>query len=203
MSDTAYDLPVFRDGIWFPTRNTRIRGRLVSVVGVAYEFAPERPIPHLRLSVPAVTDGFLAAPDDDGVYHKLDATTIIEVHCFPERLLKELEAVRPREGEDVEISTGPELVRGFLTYVVSAGGRWSTAEHWAPEDISTYCAFGTAHLHAPEAPGERTGVFQPVTKRAKDSTSARDALENATDLLPPKWPALPSGAKLFTPETGR
>lgn len=192
MSDTAYDTPVFHDGIWYPTPNTTVKGRLVSVVGVAYEFDPERPIPHLRLSVPAVTNGFIAAPDADGIYHQVDASTIIEVHCFPARLLKEVEAVRPREGEEVEISTGAHLVRGFLTYVVSAGGRWSTAEHWAPEDISRYCAFGAQHLHTGR-PGERTSTFRPI-----ESDAIRqhvETLRNAPDGEPglikvtPQWPA--------------
>lgn len=157
MPDTAYDAPVFHDGIWYPTPNTTVKGRLVSVTGVAYEFAPDRPIPHLNLSCPA------AMPDGDGVYRYVNTARVIEVHCFPERLLKEVLAVRPREGEDVEISTGAQLVGGFLTYVVCAGGRWSTAEHWMPEDISRTCAFGAQHLPNSETPAERTQVFGPVT----------------------------------------
>lgn len=168
MPEAAYDPPVFHDGIWYPTRNTRVSGRLVSVTGVAYEFAPDRVIPHLNLMVPAAGG----------------AGMVIEVHCFPERLLKEVEAVRPREGEDVEISTGGQLVRGFLTYVVSAGGRWSTAEHWAPEDAQAFCSFGAAHLH----------------NRARDSRDAADALANATDLIKPQWPVTVGGSDLFTPE---
>lgn len=206
MPDTAYDAPRFHDGIWYPTLNTTVRGRLVSVTGVAYEFDPDRPIPHLNLLVPA--DGILIAPGSDGVYSKVEGGRMIEVHCFPARLLKEVEAVRPREGEDVEISTGAQLVRGFLTYVVSAGGRWSTAEHWAPEDISTYCAFGAHHLKPRAA--DPTIITRPVERLAKNSTSPADALANATDLIKPSWPgssvAPPSpadaisGSALFTPE---
>jgi hypothetical protein len=195
MTDTAYDPPIFHDGIWYPTPNTTVKGRLVSVTGVAYEFAPDRAIPHLRLSVPTVVE-------DIG---PVTTHRIIEVHCFPARLLKEVEAVRPREGEDVEISTGAQLVRGFLTYVVCAGGRWSTAEHWAPEDISTYCAFGAHHLHT----GEPTQIFKPVAPlAARDAKSAGDALARATDLTKPvdvdhAWPVQVGGKELFTPGDGQ
>lgn len=169
MPDTAYDAPVFHDGIWYPTRNTRVSGKLVSVTGVAYEFAPDRVIPHLVLMV--------TVPSIDGPISGGGA--VIEVHCFPERLLKEVEAVRPREGEDVEISTGPELVRGFLTYVVSAGGRWSTAEHWAPEDASVYCAFGAQHLLNTQRAAEQTSVFKPVAKPLPVPTPVPTHLEQA------------------------
>lgn len=219
MPDTAYDAPVFHDGIWYPTPNTTVRGRLVSVTGVAYEFAPDRAIPHLRLMVPP--SGFVAAPDTEGLYHKLaddrvtdvKAGLVIEVHCFPERLLKEINAARPREGEDVEITTGAQLVRGFLTYVVSAGGRWSTAEHWAPEDISTYCAFGAHHLHTG---GEATQVFRPVTAPCKHTggvhlpgcslgrelAGIQEALESPDLIKAGRPPLLPGGTKLFTPGAG-
>jgi hypothetical protein len=188
MSDTAYDHPVFHDGIWYPTPNTTVKGRLVSVTGVAYEFAPHRAIPHLSLSVPVTVE-------DIG---PVTTRRIIEVHCFPARLLKEVEAVRPREGEDVEISTGVQLVGGFLTYVVAAGGRWSTAEHWAPEDVTRTCAFGAHFLHT----GEPTQVFSPVkpSLSARDAKSPADALANATDLTAGPWPVQVGGKELFSPE---
>lgn len=159
-----YNPPTIRENTWYPGAGQKLTGRLVSVRGVAYEFAPTRALPVLNLAVPATTDGFLATTDGNGTVEMIEATMFVEVHCFPVRLLDEVETVRPRLGELVEITTDFQLVGGFLVYAVTAGGRWSATEHWGPDEIEAYCPFGAQPIESDaHTPGERTAVFHPVT----------------------------------------
>lgn len=177
---TDYDPPTIRNHTWYPEAGQKLAGRLIGVRGVAYDFAPETPLPVLNLAVPATTDGFLAAPGEDGTYERIEATVFVEVHCFPARLLREIQAVRPKDGELVEITTGKLVHDGFLDYSVSAGGRYSTLEHWGPQEVEATCPFGAQPFPADaETPGERTAVFHPVSIADVAAEEAVAGLETA------------------------
>lgn len=160
-----YDPPTINNGTWNPAPGECLSGKLVSIAGVAYEFAPTRPLPVLRIAVEMPVDGILAAPDETGTYSRVIPTQFVEVHAgLSERLLKEVQAVRPKDGELIEITVGRELVDGFPEYVVCVGGRWSVAEHWGPETVDSRCVFSAAPAdHRPE----RTAVMRPVTAPCK------------------------------------
>lgn len=171
MSDEQpYDPPTIKKGTWNPEPGEHLTGKLVSITGLAYEFAPTRPLPVLRVAVEMPVDGILAAPDETGTYSRVIPTQFVEVHAgLSERLLREVEAVRPKNGEIIEITVGHQLVDGFPEYVVCVGGRWSVAEHWGPQEIEGRCLYHAMPLDQRPEVGERTAYLPPV---APPSTSA-------------------------------